>query len=333
MGFSCRQPSSGRTSIVRGSRPVRGVHHRLAKYDAEVLTPSATIASDLMPRLTLLFAMTERGHLSAAAEAVGVPQPTATRWLTALSRTVGVALTQRVGRQVELTRAGVALAEAVGSARTSLAVGVARAHEAGDPVDGQVVFGFLRTMGASRVPELLRGYRVVRPRVRLALVQAAHEELIEKLHDGTIDLALSSARATDADVVATELFREPFVLVVPVDHRLARRKSVRLHDCRDETFVGLSAGIALRRRVDELFGAAGVRPRYGFETEEVETVRGLANAGVGVAVLPARHGGPLAGSAEVPVPLRYRHIGLLVSTRRPLEPAAEDFRQWASQHG
>ncbi|NEW69906.1 LysR family transcriptional regulator [Streptomyces rhizosphaericus] len=298
-----------------------------------MLPPSATIASDLMPKLTLLLAMAQRGHLSAAAQAVGVPQPTATRWLTALSRTAGVALTQQVGRRVELTRAGFALAEAVRSVHTSLAVGVARAHEAADPGRGQVGFGFLRTMGASRAPELLRGYRVVRPRVRLTLVQAAHEALIEKLHDGTIDIALSSVRATDADVLATELFREPFVLVVPADHRLARRESVRLHDCRDETFVGLSAGIALRRRVDELFAAAGVRPRYGFETEEVETVRGLATAGVGVTVLPARHGGPLAGSAEVPItPRHYRHIGLLVSTRRALEPAAEGFRQWASQH-
>jgi DNA-binding transcriptional LysR family regulator len=63
-------------------------------------------------------------------------------------------------------------------------------------------------------------------------------------------------------------------------------------------------------------------------------VRGLATAGVGVAVLPARHGGPLAGSAEVPiVPAHYRNIGLLASTRRPLEPAAEGFRQWAAQRG
>jgi DNA-binding transcriptional LysR family regulator len=304
-----------------------------AKYDAGMLSPSSTVASDLMPRLMLLHAMTERGHLSSAAEAVGVPQPTATRWLSALSRTVGVALTHRVGRRIELTRAGVALAESVGSAHTTLAMGVARAHEAADPGRGHVVFGFLRTMGASRAPELLRDYRATRPRVRLALVQAAHEELIEKLHDGTIDIAMSSVRESDVDIVATELFQEPFVLVVPADHRLARRESVRLYDCRDETFVGLSVGIALRRRVDELFGAARVRPRYGFETDEVETVRGLATAGVGIAVLPARHGGPLAGSAEVPiVPRHYRNIGLLVSTRRPLEPTAEGFRQWASAH-
>ncbi|GAA0896391.1 LysR family transcriptional regulator [Pseudonocardia zijingensis] len=298
-----------------------------------MLAPSTTVASDLMPRLMLLQAMAEHGHLSAAAEAVGVPQPTATRWLTSLSETVGVPLTRRVGRRIELTRAGFALAESVAASHTALAMGVARAHEAADPAGGQIVFGFLRTMGASRAPTLLRHYRAAHPRVRVALVQAAHEELIEKLHDGTIDIAMASVRPTDVDIDATELFREPFVLVVPADHRLARRDAIRLHDCRDETFVGLSVGIALRRRVDEMFGAARIRPRYGFETEEVETVRGLATAGVGVAVLPARHGGPLAGSVEVPiVPQTFRNIGLLVSTRRPLEPAAEGFRRWAFEH-
>lgn len=298
-----------------------------------MLSPSATIASDLLPRLALLVAMTEHGHMSAAAAAVGVPQPTATRWLTALNRTVGVALTHRVGRRVELTRAGIALAESVRAAQSSLAAGVTRAHEAADPTRGQVVFGFLRTMGASRAPELLRAYRAAHPRVRLALVQGSHDELVDELHNGTIDIALTSVRADDLGVTATELFREPFVLVAPADHRLARRDAIRLRDCRDETFVGLSTGIALRQRVDELFRVAGVRPRYGFETEEVETVRGLATAGVGLAVLPARHGGALAGSAEVPiVPQHFRQIGLLVSTERVLEPAAEGFRSWAAQY-
>ncbi len=287
-----------------------------------------------MPKLKLLQAMTECGHLSAAANSIGVPQATATRWLDALNRSVGVALTERVGRRVELTPAGHALAEAAGTAHTAISMGVVRALEAADPGHGRIVFGFLRTQGSTRAPELLRGYRAVRPRVRFSLVQAGHEELIEKLHAGAIDIALSALRKTDTQVETTELFREPFVLVAAAEHRLARRSLVRLRDVRDETFVGLSAGIALRRRVDEMFGAAGIRPRYGFETDEVETVRGLAAAGVGVAVLPSRLGGPVEGSSEIPIaPPNYRKIGLIVSTHRRLKPAAESFRIWAASDG
>ncbi len=71
--------------------------------------------------------------------------------------------------------------------------------------------------------------------------------------------------------------------------------------------------------MDELFRAAGVRARYGFETEEVETVRGLATAGVGIAVLPALHGGPLTGSSEVPVmPRRGASVAVQPDTTSPL---------------
>lgn len=296
--------------------------------------PSVSIAAELLPKLRLLPAMATCGHLSAAAESIGIPQPTATRWLESLNRTVGLKLTARVGRRVELTPAGHALAEAVAAAEGVLAQGVVRAFEAADPGRGQIVFGFLRTQGASRAPELLRGYRAEHPRVRFSLVQAAHEDLIDRLRAGTIDLALTTLRSTDTGVTATELFREPFVLVAPADHRLAQRRLVRLRDVRDQTLVGLNTGIALRRRVDELFAAAGVRPRYGFETDEVETVRGLAASGIGAAVLPARHGGPLSGSVEIPLsPPQYRSIGLVASSRHRLEPAAEKFRLWAEHRG
>jgi DNA-binding transcriptional LysR family regulator len=301
---------------------------------AGVLSPSASIASDLIPKLRLLVAMSERGHLSAAAEAAGVPQPTATRWLAALSRAVGVPLTRRAGQRVELTRAGWVLAESVRAAHSALAVGVARAYEASDPGQGQVVFGFLPTLGVSRAPQMLRTFRATHPRVRLTLIQAPHEQLITRLHDGTIDIALTVIRNTDHDIQATEMFKEPYVVVIPSEHRLARHDYIRLHQIRDEPFVGLTPGIALRTRIDEMFRTARIRPRYILETDEVETVRGLATAGVGIAILPARQGGPLNGSTEIPViPRTYRHIGLLISIRQTLEPAARRFHQWTTQHG
>ncbi|WP_432844174.1 LysR family transcriptional regulator [Dactylosporangium sp. CA-092794] len=286
-----------------------------------------------MPRLRLLVALQEHGHLSAAAQAIGIPQSTATRWVTALTKTAGVTLTDREDSRVTLTPAGLALAAAVAMAEQSLTDGMARAYAAGDPEHGEVTFGFVRTVGATKAPRLVAAYRREHPGVRVGLVQAAHEELLAHLHGGSVDVALTVIRDTDAGVRAVELFREPFVLVIPADHRLSRQDYVRVRDFRDATAVGLSSGIALRRSVDELYRAAGSRPRYGFVTDEVATVRGLAAAGAGVAVLPARDGGPLPGSVEVPiVPRTYRRMGLLVWAQRQLEPAAEGFQRWAARY-
>ncbi|MEB3372351.1 LysR family transcriptional regulator [Saccharopolyspora mangrovi] len=295
--------------------------------------PSVSIATGLLPKLSLLHAMARAGQLSAAAESLGIPQSTATRWVEALSRVVGVPLTHRVGGRTELTAAGRALAEAAGEARETVGVGVARALEAADPRRGRIAFGFMRTQASARAPELLRGYRAVRPQVRFALFEAAHEELVARLHAGSVDIALTALRDDDVDIEATELGREPFVVVMPSEHRLAGKDHLRLRELRDETFVGLSSTVALRQRIDRLCASGGIRPRYSFETEEVETVRGLAAAGAGLAILPARDSGPISGSVEIAVsPPQHRRIGLIVSTRRAVDPRVSEFRDWATTH-
>lgn len=291
---------------------------------------SERVALELMRRLALLPAMADHGHLSAAARSIDVSQPTATRWISALSETAGVPLTQRSSQRIELTPAGAALAEAVRAGVHRLESGIEAAVAVNDPAHGDMRFGFLRTMGATRAPTLLREYRAVRPDVRVTLVQRSHEELLECLHTGRIDVALTHLRPDDPDVDAVELFRQPYVLVLPTDHRWSGRSYVRVYDCRDLTLVGLSAGIALRRAADEMFATAGIKGRYAFVTDEVATVRGLVMAGVGAAVLPARDGGPLPGTVEVPlVPRRHRHVGLLISTRRPVPAPAQGFVDWA----
>lgn len=276
--------------------------------------------------------MLDGSHLSAAAEMVGVPAPTAMRWLASLSDTVGVPLTARVGGHVQLTPAGVELASASGDVLDALAVGVARAIELSNPTQGHIVLGFLRSLGSTLAPELMRGFRAARPGIGFTVVQAAHAELVTRLHDRSIDVALALVRDDDSEVDAVPVASQPLVLVAPSHHRLAVRTSIELSELADEAFVGLYPDIAVRERVDEMFAAEGVRPTYVFETDEVEAVRGLAAAGIGLAVLPSRHVDPVPGSVEIPFsPPQFRTVGLLTSARHPAPPAAAAFIAWAAQ--
>lgn len=299
-----------------------------------MLAPSASVASSLTPKLAMLHAMIRAKHLAAAADSLGIPRATATRWVSSLNEAIGVQLTVRVGHRVELTAAGVELAKAAGDMHAALTIGVARAMEAGAPGRGHVVFGFLRSLGMTWAPRLLNSYRRRFPWVGFTLVQAGQEGLLARLRDGSIDVALGVVRDEDTDVVsAQELAREPFVVVVSVDHRLAQSQYARLSDLADEPLVGLKQGIALRTAVDELFGAADITPHYRFECDELETVRGLASAGLGLAVLPRRHVAPVPSSREVVItPRAHRRIGLLVSNGRPTPPAAAAFYNWLGQH-
>lgn len=292
------------------------------------------IAAELTPRLALLDAIRRHGNLTAAAADIGVPQPTASRWLASAARTCGVQLVARSGRRIELTRAGEALTEAASSALAGMTTGAARAIEAADPEQGHVVFAFLHTMGEWKVPTLLRDFRAAHPSVRFTLTQDGHDIMLDKVRAGTVDIALTSPLPEDdAEFETAELFTDELVLVLPEGHRLAERDRVRISWCRNETFVSTKRGYGLRGLTDELCAEAGFTLRPAFEGEEVDTVRGLVAAGLGIAVLPARGEGVLSGTVERPLaPRRWRRIGLVNSAHRPLPPAAHRFRSWAFEH-
>src|SRR5215510_14452139 len=88
-----------------------------------------TVVTSLAPKLSLLRAVAEEGNLTRAAAAVGLPQPTASRWLAALSAELGTPVVVPDGRGIRLSRAGASLAAAAGRALSELASGVRQAED------------------------------------------------------------------------------------------------------------------------------------------------------------------------------------------------------------
>ncbi|WP_051765000.1 LysR family transcriptional regulator [Saccharothrix syringae] len=280
---------------------------------------------DLAPKLAVLRALARDEHVTRAAEEVGVPQPTVSRWLAAIGEQLGAPVVVRSGRRVRLTRAGRLLADSADRALAVLEAGHRAAAEEVDPERGQVALGFLHLLGRALVPELVRGFRASHPHVRFRLVQDSRQVLLDHLADGVVDLALVAPPPPDSEHAV--LGEQELVLVLPPGHPLADRDAVRVADLADEDFVGLEHGYGLRQITDELCAAAGFAPRLAFEGQEVETLRGLVAAGLGVALLPrAEHG---SGAVELPLrPRAHRRIAL-VWAGEYLPPAVRAFRDHA----
>ncbi|MET9343396.1 LysR family transcriptional regulator [Nonomuraea sp. NPDC003804] len=265
------------------------------------------------PNLELLAAIKETEHVTRAAELLGVPQPTVSRRLAALSEAAGTPLVVPHGRGVRLTRAGHTLADAAVRALAVMATGVREVREEIDPGSGRIVLGFLHLLGRSLVPALVGGFRERRPGVRFSLVQGSRQDILRRLREGEIDLAfVAPLPSGDAELTGTPLARQELVLTVPTSHRLARRRRVRAAELADEDFVTLEQGYGVRQITDELCAAAGFRPRITFEGQESDTVRGLVGAGLGVALLPGYGVAPLPGVVEIPLsPAVFRTIGIV----------------------
>ncbi|MBP2476466.1 DNA-binding transcriptional LysR family regulator [Crossiella equi] len=289
------------------------------------------LVSALAPRLELLRALAEHGHVTRAAQSLGVPQPTVTRWVAELGRKLGAPLTSRDGRGIRLTRAGRLLAEAAGEALSVLEAGCRRAAEEVDPERGHVSLGFLHVFGRSLVPELLRSFRAEHPGIRFSLSQAAHDTVVARVVAGELDLALTAAppRGYPDGLCRVPVQEQALVAVLPEAHRLAGRPEIAVTDLAGEDFVQLEPGFGLRLMTDELCAAAGFTPRIAFEGQETETLRGLVSAGLGVALLPASEHVPPPGVVELPLrPGAVRTIELVWLAEDGLSPAVRTFRDF-----
>ncbi|MFF2626416.1 LysR family transcriptional regulator [Kitasatospora griseola] len=283
----------------------------------------------LAPQLAEFAAVARLEHVTRAAQLLGMPQPTLSRAVARLEAQLGVDLLARQGRTVRLTRAGRLLLDAVERALAEVERGAEAARAEADPTAGRVAFGFLHTMGTDAVPALLRGFRAGHPQVRFQLVQDYVAAMLERLRAGELDLCLVSPLPDTPELTARPLDEQRLYLTVPADHRLAGRRRIRLAEVADEPWVTVEEGYGLRHIMEGFCAEAGFTPRIAFEGEEVETLRGLVAAGLGVALLPpALVPRPGVVELEVTAPRTRRAIGLAWHATRPLTPPAAAFRDF-----
>ncbi|MDA3626245.1 LysR family transcriptional regulator [Saccharopolyspora sp. WRP15-2] len=289
------------------------------------------LAAHLAPTLAMLRAVAAEGHLTRAAESLGIPQPTVSRALAKLGEQLGTPVTARQGRGIHLTRAGALLAEAAEEAMQQLEAGCRAVVEELDPDRGQVTFGFQHTMGSTLVPPLLRDFRAEHPHVRFSLVQGPRDAMLARTWAGEIDFCLIAPLPEgDPRWASTTIREEPLVAVLHARHRLAKRRTLRLADLAADDFIAMRPGYGLRQIFMGLAATAGFEPRLAFESEEVDTVRGLVAAGLGVAVLPPADTAPAPDTVEIPLnPPAHRTIGLAWPANRPQPPAVRTFRTFA----
>lgn len=269
-------------------------------------------------------------HVTQAAEELGMTQPALSRAIARLEREVGVALFDHHGRSVRLNRYGAAFLRHVERALGTMEEGRREITDMADRDAGIIAFGFAHALGAGVVPDLIARFREQHPRARFQLLQNASHIILDELQAGEVDLALvSPIPKTGERIASLALASEELFLAVPHDHRLAQRKTVKLAQLADDTFVCLREGYALRSLTDDFCRQAGFEPKIAFEGEEIATLRGLVSVGLGVAIIPA----PASAHETSPPLLRItdpsceRAIGLLWERERYRPQLAEEFRR------
>jgi len=293
-------------------------------------------------QLRALVAIAHAGSFTRAARSLGVAQPALSQRLRALELELGVVLVERGNRTVGLTEAGRDLL--VRAQRI-----LAEVHDANEELAAHAKLGrgtvrlgcALQTLLEGRLAPLLARFHARHPGVKIALREAHTRQVFELLGRGEIDLGLVHlGRAGDGAIIGAEaardglvllrLYREPLVVIVAPDHRLAGRTTARLDDLRDDDFVTFGQGATVRRLVTAAAAARGIELRIVCSTANMGTVRAVVSAGLGVSIVPA-------SAADVPWPeLRVlalsaprleRIVTLARSSARYESPAMAALRQ------
>lgn len=281
----------------------------------------------LVPLLAAFDAAAREGHITRAAQSLGMPQSSLSRRLKAAEQVLGVQLFQPVGRGVSLTAQGRELHQRTRDLLRSLDDVVTTMRSNADPDGGIVRFGFPLSLGPVSMPSLLAEFHRTAPRVRLHLVQAHGEALAAQVRDGSLDLAVMIP--APGDLPSIPLGDQNIRLTVASGHRLATRTRIALSELADEPFVANPTSYHLRQLTESWCAEAGFAPRVMFEITEFETLRSLVAHGLGVALLPDPET-PHAGLVSVPLDgERVRTVGLVSGNHRAT-PAVARLRDFVT---
>ncbi|NUT37722.1 MAG: LysR family transcriptional regulator [Hamadaea sp.] len=231
----------------------------------------------------------EHRSITTAARALSFTQSAVSRQIAALEQEVGAKLFDRLPRGVDLTEEGRTLlphAEAVLDRLTAARRDLDDLRGLGR---GRLRVGAFPTAVAALVPRAMAAFRSAYPQVALSLVEGQTPRLLERLAAGDADVAVVSTSPTaDFDRDRFDLHHlldERLLVAVARDHRLARRRTVRLADLAEDAFVVGSATAENTLLRASLPG--GFRPRIDLIAAEWTGKLGCVAAGLGVALVPA----------------------------------------------
>jgi DNA-binding transcriptional LysR family regulator len=277
-------------------------------------------------QLEILVAAADAASFSAAAEKLGISQPSLSETISRLEVELGFRLFERTTRSLVLTADG---RRAVATAREIVRdVRLAMESLAGEAERRQrIAIAALPSVACAVLPGAIRRLKAEIPQVEIAVHDVLHERALALVQDGLADLALTIRPARLEGLAFRELGSDAMRLLCRADHPLAKRRSVRWRELAGHPFVALARTSSVRRLTDAAFVNAEVALEPSYEVEQIPSAAALVEAGLGVAALPTLTFSMFKGRSLVMRPLvepaPRRQIGIVTLAGRKSANALE----------
>jgi molybdate transport repressor ModE-like protein len=236
-------------------------------------------------RLRLLVEIDRRGSVSAAARAIGIGQPTASQHLRLLETAAGRRLVERDGRGSRLTEAGRVLAARAGDALSALATGEEELRALDGLLTGTIHLGASTAPGAYLLPDVLGCFRREYPGVAVDVEVAASGEILRRLLEGRVQLAVVGAQEADSRITLEPFLEDEIIGVAKPGLLPLEDGELDPRLITDLTLLSREVDSSSRELVEAELRSAGVWPRDRWELGSPEAIKRAAREGLGVAFL------------------------------------------------
>jgi LysR family hydrogen peroxide-inducible transcriptional activator len=264
--------------------------------------------------LRYIVAVARERNFRRAAERCFVSQPALSLAIQKLEDELGVQLFERKKTDINPTDIGERIIEQATRVLDEAAKIKEMAKQGGDQLIGSIRFGVIYTVGPYLLPELIPVLHQMAPEMPLDVEENTTASLEVQLRNGVVDAAVIALPFDLPGIVTAPLYDEPFVVVVPANHKWADRTAIDAGDLAGEKVLLLNSGHCFSNQVME---ACPELSRKGevLQGNSLETIRNMVASGLGITVLPCsaasdRYRNPLLRVIPFQEPVPTRRIAL-----------------------
>ncbi len=235
-------------------------------------------------QLTTFMEVARLGNFSRAGEKVFRSQSAVSVQIRQLEQDYGTKLLDRTGKRVQLTPAGEVLFEyamkLIALRNESLSV-VAGPEET---PRGTLSIGANEATCLYVLPDIFTAYRSLNPHVQISIYRSFSHKVIQKLHEGAVDVGVVTMPVKDSRLVTQRIFHDPLTLIVSSDHPLSRQSSVTIGEVVQYPILLPKIG-QTRMAMDRLFRPYQSRLRIAMELPSVAMIKAFVASGLGISLI------------------------------------------------
>lgn len=272
------------------------------------------------------------GGFTSAAPKLHLTQSATSLQVRQLESELGLQLIDRSTRRLSLTEAGAEFLVSAERILAELEQAVSGTQELVNKRRGRVAVATTPFLAAHFLPDTVAEFHTSHPAINVRIADLPSEQIARRVQSGDVDFGFGVFAGLDPDLERVPLLRHRLGVMVPASWPLARRKQeLTWADLHDQPMIATGDASGLRALVDLPLHRAGVPVKPRFEVAYLATAVGLAQAGLGITVVPSYVGMLMSSDRTrfraLQKPVVHRQIELITRAGRSMSPGAAAFSE------